>query len=477
MRAQRIVVVDDDSSLRRVMQLQLEEAGYEVSLAADGAAAYEVIRRAEPDLVITDLRMPTTGIQLLERFIDEPIRPTFIVATAFGTVETAVAAMKLGAYDYVLKPLDFDALLLVVRRALERQGLIEEVRNLRSALDHRYGFEAIVGRAKSLLRTLDQAARVAPRDAAVLLLGETGTGKELLARAIHQNSRRRGKAFVPINCGAIPKDLLESELFGHVRGSFTGAMSNKQGQVEIADGGTLFLDEVGELPLEAQVKLLRLLQEGELPKVGAVSTSRVDIRVVAATHRNLSAMVEDGTFREDLYYRLAVVPLHLPPLRERREDIPELISILFERTKTRHGYPEARLSAPVLQRLIAYHWPGNVRQLENVLERLLVLATGDVITEEDLPEELQRVTAPTPQNLLLTLPEDGISLENLERELIFRALDRFKGNQTQAAKYLDISRRTLIYRMEKHQIAPDLFSSKEEGTGPSADPNRLQAGA
>jgi DNA-binding NtrC family response regulator len=316
----RILVVDDDSSLRRVMKMQLEEAGYEVSIASDGNQAYTMLKDLQPTLIITDLRMPTSGLELLGRIAQEEIQTTVIVITAFGTVETAVEAMKMGAYDYVTKPLDFDALVLVVHRAMERQNLLEEVRTLRSALDQRYGFESIVGRSKKLLRVLDQAARASQHDTTVLVQGETGTGKELIAHAIHQNSRRRTKEFVPINCGAIPKDLVESELFGYTRGAFTGALSNKPGRIETADGGTLFLDEVGELPLDAQVKLLRVLQEGELPKVGASSPIRVDIRVVAATHRNLSAMVEDGTFREDLYYRLAVVPLQIPALRERRED-------------------------------------------------------------------------------------------------------------------------------------------------------------
>jgi two-component system NtrC family response regulator len=447
-------VVDDDSSLRRVMKMQLEEAGYEVSIASDGNQAYTMLKDLQPTLIITDLRMPTSGLELLGRIAQEEIQTTVIVITAFGTVETAVEAMKMGAYDYVTKPLDFDALVLVVHRAMERQNLLEEVRTLRSALDQRYGFESIVGRSKKLLRVLDQAARVSQHDTTVLVQGETGTGKELIAHAIHQNSRRRTKEFVPINCGAIPKDLVESELFGYTRGAFTGALSNKPGRIEAADGGTLFLDEVGELPLDAQVKLLRVLQEGELPKVGASSPIRVDIRVVAATHRNLSAMVEDGTFREDLYYRLAVVPLQIPALRERREDIPELIDALFKRAKDRHHLTNARLSPGVLQRLMSYRWPGNVRQLENVLERLLVLSSSDLISEEDLPEELQRASTNS-GSLWPELPEEGVSLEGIERELITRALERFRGNQTQAARYLDISRRTLIYRMEKHGLPSD----------------------
>lgn len=453
MKQNHILVVDDDSSLRRVMKMQLEEAGYQVTLASDGDEAWNVLREEEPPLVITDLRMPTTGLELLSRITKQGMQTTVIVVTAFGTVETAVEAMKLGAYDYVTKPLDFEALVLVVHRAMERQKLIEEVRTLRSALDQRYGFEGIVGHSKGLLHVLNQAARVSQRDATILVQGETGTGKELVARAIHQNSRRKNQPFVSINCGAIPRDLVESELFGYVKGAFTGAVANKTGRIESADGGTLFLDEVGELPLDAQVKLLRVLQEGELTKLGAVSSMRVDIRVIAATHRTLSAMVEDGMFREDLYYRLAVVPLTIPPLRERKEDIPELIETLFQRAKDRHGMENARLSPVVHQKLISYRWPGNVRQLENVIERLLVLSSSDVITVEDLPEELSAPRGNAAAFLWPDLPEDGISLEAIERDLISRALDKFGGNQTQTARYLDISRRTLIYRMDKHGLS------------------------
>jgi two-component system NtrC family response regulator len=452
MRRNHILVVDDDSSLRRVMKMQLEEAGYEVSLAADGDEGWKLLREVEPQLIITDLKMPTTGLELLGRVTQEGMQTTVIVVTAFGTIETAVEAMKLGAYDYVTKPIDFEALVLIVHRAMERQNLIEEVRSLRSALDQRYGFAGIVGHSKGFLRVLDQAARVSQRTTTVLIQGETGTGKELVARAIHHNSRRSNRPFVAVNCGAIPRDLVESELFGYVRGAFTGALSNKSGRFESADGGTIFLDEVGELPLEAQVKLLRVLQEGEVHKLGAAMPIKVDVRVIAATHRDLSAMVEDETFREDLYYRLAVVPLTVPPLRERREDIPELIDTLFQRARERHGLLDVKMAAAVHQRLISYRWPGNVRQLENVLERLLVLASGDLITAEDLPEELVPASSST-AILWPNLPEDGISLEAIERELISRALEKFDGNQSQAARYLDISRRTLIYRMEKHGLA------------------------
>lgn len=447
-----ILVVDDDASLRRIMKLQLEEAGYEVTLAANGDEALGVMERRNPKLVVTDLRMSgTSGLELLRHIRREHSEITVIMITAFGSVETAVEAMKAGAYDYVTKPIDYDALVLVVHRAMERQNLIEEVRKLRAALDERYGFETIIGRSKALLRVLEMASRVANRDSTVLIHGETGTGKELLARAIHHNSLRKDQAFVTINCGAIPRDLLESELFGFTRGAFTGAAAAKPGKVELADGGTLFLDEIGELPIELQVKLLRLIQQGEVEKIGSAGGCIVDVRVIAATHRNLQAMIEDGAFREDLYYRLAVVPLHLPPLRERKEDIPEIAQHLFRKLKARHNLPALRLTPPVISAFQAYRWPGNVRELENAIERMVVLSTTDEITERDLPESIQPA-APQRESLLLELPDHGISLEGIERELLLRALEKFQWNQSRAARFLDISRSTLIYRMEKHGL-------------------------
>lgn len=300
------------------------------------------------------------------------------------------------------------------------------------------------------------ASRVAQHDTTVLILGETGTGKELLARAIHHNSRRKNQPFVTINCGAIPKDLIESELFGFSRGAFTGAHAAKLGKIEMADGGTLFLDEIGELPLEAQVRLLRVIQHGEIERIGATAPKTVNVRILAATHRNLAAMAEDGTFREDLYYRLAVVPLHLPPLRERKEDIPELMEHLFHRAKEKHGMHNVRVSSALPSYFAAHRWPGNIREMENIIERMLVLSNGDFVSEDDLPEPLRHAPVAGATALLLELPENGISLEGVERELLLRALEKFNGNQTQAARYLDISRRTLIYRMEKHGLRPEI---------------------
>ena len=445
----RILVVDDEESLRRVTQLKLQQAGYEASTAADGATALELLVRNPQDLIITDMKMPgMSGIDLLRKVKDDYPEIIVILVTAFGTIESAVEAMRLGAYDYLIKPINADALRIVVSRALEHHRLREEVRSLRTAIDRKFGFESIIGKSKGLLTTLDNAARAAQSDSTVLVQGETGTGKELLAKAIHFNSPRRDRPFIVINCGAIPKDLLESELFGHVKGSFTGAVANKLGKIEMADHGTLFLDEIGEMPLELQVKVLRVIQQREIEKVGAPAPMRVDVRIIAATHRDLHAMVEDGTFREDLYYRLAVIPLTLPPLRERPEDIPELVALFFRKFKDQMNRPDLSLHWSLIPYFAGYRWPGNVRELENILERLVVLARGDEITVEDLPDFLRR-ERPALEAIELDLPPGGISLEGVERELVYRALQKAHWNQTKAAEYLDISRKQLIYRMEK----------------------------
>jgi two-component system NtrC family response regulator len=448
----RILVVDDDENLRWVLQTQLEDMGYVVSTASDGNQAITAVEKEPPALVLTDLKMPgLSGMELLDRIHSEYAEVPVVIMTAFGTIQSAVQAMRAGAYDYLTKPIDVEELGLVVSRVLEHFRLVEEVRTLRASLDRKYGFESIIGHSEALLSLLDTAARAALSDSTILIHAETGTGKELLARAIHFNSRRRDKPFVTINCGAIPRELLESELFGHVKGSFTGAVAHKVGKVEMANRGTLFLDEIGEMPGELQVKVLRLIQQGELEKVGATSPTKVDVRFVAATHRNLRAMIEDGTFREDLYYRLAVIPLELPPLRDRSDDIPELVQHFFVKVREKQGRPDLVLPAALLTRFQDYRWPGNIRELENVIERIVVLARGDEITLADLPDFLRR-ERPAIDTLQLELPERGISLESVEKELLVRALEKFNGNQTHAAKYLDISRKALIYRMEKYGI-------------------------
>jgi DNA-binding NtrC family response regulator len=445
----RILVVEDDESLRRVTQAQLEKCGYETAVARDVPEALEILEEEPRDLIITDLNLPgPSGMELLKQVrLDYP-ETTVVVVTAYGTIETAVEAMRAGAYDYITKPVHPDELRALVSRVLERRQLIEEVCALRSSLDQKYGFENIIGRSSALLQVLDSASRVAHTDATVLLL----------AKAIHFISLRRQRPFVVINCGAIPAELLESELFGHVKGSFTGAMTHKKGKVEIADGGTLFLDEIGEMSLDLQVRVLRLLQEREIEKVGATKLIRVDVRIIAATHRNLEMLVADGQFREDLYYRLAVIPLLLPPLRDRPGDIPELINQLFERSKLRHDRPDLTLSAAVMPCLVNYRWPGNVRELENVIERLVLLCRGDEVGVADLPANIrQRHPSPDPPAPAPAITDVGLNA--VERHLIVKALRECNWNQTQAARQLAISRKTLLYRMGKHGI------TKDEGEG------------
>jgi two-component system NtrC family response regulator len=447
-----ILVVDDEEHLRRVVQVQLQQHGYSADTAVNGQEALAALRRAPYDLVLADMKMPgMSGLELLRQVKKDFPHIPVIILTAYGTIDTAVEAMRAGAFNYVTKPVHTEELKLMVGRALEHSRLVEEVHSLRASLDIKYGFEQIIGRSEALMSVLDMASRASRTNSTVLIRGETGTGKELLARAIHFNSPRKQKPFVTINCGAIPRDLLESELFGYRRGAFTGAQEHKKGKFELADEGTLFLDEIGELPMELQVKLLRLLQNGEIEKIGATQPVTVDVRIVAATHRRLEAMIEDGTFREDLYYRLAVIPLTLPPLRERADDIPELAQFFFEKTRKKHGPTDLTLPPALLPYFTRHRWPGNIRELENVMERLVVLSRGNEIRLADLPEELRR-ERPAITALKLELPSEGISLETVEKELIVQALQKFNANQTLAAQYLDISRKTLVYRMEKHGL-------------------------
>lgn len=453
-----ILLVEDDVSLRRIMQLRLEAGPYRVTCAASAEEAIAHLERQPFQLVVSDLMMTgLSGLDLLKRIKAEAPDTPVILLTAYGSVESAVDAMKSGAFDYLAKPVESTDLLMTVARALETQRLREEVQTLRSSVSAKYGFENIIGRSPNLLYVLDVAGRAAQTESTVLINGETGTGKELLAKAIHFNSPRREQPFVAINCGAIPRELLESELFGHIKGSFTGAIAHKKGRIEMAHGGTLFLDEIGEMPAELQVKILRVIQEREIEKLGSTEPTRVDVRLVAATHRNLAAMIEDGTFREDLYYRLAVIPLELPPLRERPDDIPDLVNFFFDRAKQRVNRPNLVFPPTLLPYFQGYRWPGNIRELENILERIAVLARANEVTLADLPPKVAAVGS-TPSALQLDLPTTGISLENVEKELILKALEKCDWNQTHAAKYLDISRKTLIYRMEKHGLARTIES-------------------
>ncbi|MFA5515211.1 MAG: sigma-54 dependent transcriptional regulator [Desulfuromonadales bacterium] len=441
-----VLLIDDDDSLRRVTEYTLHEAGFRVLTAADGESGLRLFALEKPPVVVTDIQMPgLSGYEILKRIKAEHPQTLVIVITAHGTVERAVEAMKLGAYDYLTKPFSRDELRLVVTKAFSFRGLQEENTRLREELADRLDFSHLVGISDPMQEVFDIVRRVAGTEATVLISGESGTGKELVARAIHHGSERGAAPFVPVNCAAIPADLLESELFGHVKGAFTGAVKDRKGKFELADGGTLFLDEVGELPVELQPKLLRALQEREIEPVGGVAR-KIDVRLVAATNRDLESAMAEGGFREDLYYRLAVIPVHLPPLRARRGDIPLLLRHFLHK----HGGAQVEIGEKAMDRLIAYQWPGNVRELANAVERMLILRRGERLEEEDLPPKFLHRHAPA--GGVLNLPDDGYALEDLEKEAVLEALRRHGWNQTKAAAFLRIPRHTLIYRMEKYSI-------------------------
>jgi len=439
-----ILVVDDDDSLRRMMEYSLHEAGYRVSVARDGDEALVYARKNPPRLIITDLRMERVGgFELLEAVRREMPETLVVVVTAFGSIENAVEAMQRGAHDYLAKPFSRDALRLVVQRALSYSGLQRENRTLRQQLQTQAETKVLTA-APKMEAVLELVDKVAASEASVLLLGESGTGKELLARRLHHHSERAGGPFVALNCAAIPKDLIESELFGHLKGAFTGALKDRVGKFELADGGTLFLDEIGELPLAQQPKLLRALQEGEVEPVGAGTPRKVDVRVVAATHRDLAADIRAERFRDDLYYRLAVIPVSIPPLRERPEDIPYLARHFLRQLAPER---DLDLTPAALEMLRRHPWPGNVRELENLMQRLAVLCRHDSIEPADLPMGLRGSAKASDSPF--TLPADGYPLEELEKSAILQALDRTGGNQTRAAALLHIPRHVLIYRLEK----------------------------
>ena len=458
---QRVLIVEDDLNLQRVLQAQVERMGYRVSVAEAVPRALEVLAADAHDLVLTDLSLPgSSGLDLLKTVRADYPETAVILMTAFGTVSTAVEAMRAGAYDYLTKPLHMYELRTVIDRALERRRLIEEIRVLRFSLDRKYGFESIIGSSPTLLQVLEAAAYVASTDATILIRGETGTGKELLAKAIHLNSPRRERPFVVINCGAIPKDLLESELFGHVRGAFTGAFTHKKGKVEAAEGGSVFLDEIGEMPLDMQVRILRLVQEHEIEKVGAFQRVKVDVRILAATHRNLEELVARGDFREDLYYRLSVVPLRLPPLRDRMDDIPEFVERFFEESKHKHNKDFLTLPASLMWQFQRHTWPGNVRELENTISRIVLLARGREITVADLEQSLPVAIQQAPA---AKIPASDESLDSVERAAILNSLRKFGGNQSRAARHLQITRKILTNRIAKYGIGKEEIGVRTAG--------------
>jgi DNA-binding NtrC family response regulator len=448
-----ILLVDDDKNFLHVLSHHVRDAGFCVIPTFSGREALEKLKHQAVDLVITDLRMPEIdGLRLLEEIHGKNRLIPVIVLTAHGSIDKAVAAIKAGAFDFLTKPFEREEVLLTVRNALKMADLMKENRALSAALQERFKFGGIIGSSKAFRQVLEQAEQLAVVETTVLLQGESGTGKEILARAIHFNSQRRNRPFVVVNCGAIPENLVESELFGYRKGSFTGALSDRKGKFEAADSGTLFLDEVGDLPLATQVKLLRVLQEKEIDIIGQPESHPVDVRIVAASNRDLLGLMREGTFREDLYYRLAVAPLLIPPLRGRREDIPLLLHHFLDFFNRKFNKSVAFDPASI-SHLQKYNWPGNVRELENLVERLLVFNRSGAITLDDLPEQY-RVPAQSLGKVVLQLPEDGLSMEELERDLLRVALRRHNWNQTRTANYLRITRNTLIYRMHKYNIRP-----------------------
>jgi DNA-binding NtrC family response regulator len=458
-----LLIVDDEGPLREAIAERLADHGFVVEQASSGEQALERLADFAFDILITDLRLPgIDGRRVVESALERYPDIIPIVITGYGTVKDAVEAIKQGAADFITKPFQFDALLHVLRSALEQRRLKSENAYLRSQLEDRYRIEGLVGHSPAMRSLFQLLETVAATSSTILITGETGTGKELAARAIHHNSPRRANRFVAMNCSAIPETLLEAELFGHVRGAFTGAVGTRQGRFEQAHKGTLFLDEVGTMSPSLQSKLLRVLQEREFERVGDSHTIKTDVRVIAATHSDLKKMVADGLFREDLFYRLNVIPVQLPPLRDRREDIPLLAQHFLQKLGAESGRANVTLSQEALRRLMAYHWPGNVRQLENVIERALAFSAGRTqIDVQDLSAEIQNQPAPADASQVY-FPEGGVDfdsyIEAIELSLIRRSLERTQGNKRQAAKLLNLKRTTLIEKLKR--LEPNGGSAK-----------------
>ena len=451
----RVLIVDDEKSMRDLLSITLEKEGYDVETAAGGELAIEMLHREMVDAVITDLRMPKVdGLQVLRAAKEISPDIAVIVITAVASTETAVEAMKLGAYDYITKPFKLDEVNLIVRNALERKRLRDENLYLRRQLETQHRFENIIGKSARIAVVFDTIRKIADSPSTAMITGESGTGKELVARAIHFNSYRRDKPFMSVNCGAIPEGLMESELFGHVRGAFTGAVSNKVGLFSAAEGGTLFLDEITEIPPLLQVKLLRAIQLREIRRVGDTKDMKTDVRLIAASNRDLEGAVQEGILREDLFYRLNVIPIQLPPLRERREDIPLLIAHFLQKFSKELGKDVRAVAPEAMAVLERYHWPGNIRELENVLERAIVLGGADMVGVESLPESVRR-ERPVKGLESVEIPEDGLDLEAtldaIEGRYLQRALDRTGGVQTKAAELLKMTFRQFRYKLQKHQ--------------------------
>lgn len=445
----KILIIDDEEHMCWALKKAMQQEGYEALTATSGSKGIEILKEKGPSLVLLDLKMPgMDGLEVLK--IIKEIHPKIpvIMITAHGTIETAIEAMKLGADDYITKPFDLDELKIVVAQALKYSNLVSQVSFLRSELSKKYG--EIIGESAAIKEVIMLIDRVAATNASVLITGESGTGKEITALTIHQASPRKEYPFVAVNCAALPEQLLESELFGHEKGAFTGAAALKPGRFEIADKGTIFLDEIGEMSPTMQAKLLRVLQERAFERVGGTETLHVDVRIISATNIDIKKAVEEGKFREDLYYRLNVVHIHLPPLRERKEDIPLLVNYFLKKYML-GTYPVKKISPEAMELLMNYHWPGNIRELQNVIERSIIICPGDTILPEHLPKELQQQQSNAVETIV-HFPDTGISLEEVEKQLILTALKKSKGNQTKAAQLLGITRSALIYRSQKYNI-------------------------
>jgi two-component system response regulator PilR (NtrC family) len=449
-----ILIVDDEKSMREFLAIVLKKEGHAVTVAANGAEALATIEKELFDLVITDVKMPGLGgIDVLKAV--KAVSPSTIVLmmTAFASTDSAVEAMREGAYDYLTKPFKIDEVKLLVKNALEKKQLVAENTRLKQEAHDRATFAQIIGHSEKLTKVIELIHKVADTTSNVLIFGESGTGKELVARAIHYNSRRRDRPFVTVNCSALPEPLLESELFGHMKGSFTGAINNKEGLFELANEGTIFLDEIGETPLGIQVKLLRVLQEREFRRVGGTRDLKIDVRIVAATNRDLEKAIAEGRFREDLYYRLDVIPIRLPPLRERPEDIPLLVEAFLDKFNRELGKAITRVLPTAIDLLCTQEWRGNVRELENVIERAVALASSDTLGPEHFRDCLPRASAET---ISMALPTDGVDLEGLigtiEKDLLTRALQRTNGVKKDAATLLGLNFRSFRYRLQKYGI-------------------------
>jgi DNA-binding NtrC family response regulator len=457
----QILVVDDEVSILRALDRFLTEQGYEVSICDNFPTATKILERGQIDLALIDLKLGEyDGIQLIKHIQKMGLKTGSIIMTGFGSIDSAVEAIKGGAFHYITKPFEFADIGNLVQKCLEHQKAKEEIKSLKKQLNDKYGLENIVGVSDAMKEIFELVAKVADTDSTVLLLGESGTGKELIANAIHYNSRRASRPLIIVNCAAIPEELLESELFGHVKGAFTGAVASRLGRFEMADGGTIFLDEIGDMSSKLQVKLLRVLQERHFEPVGSGRSVEVDVRIIAATNKNLELAVKEGSFREDLFYRLNVIPIKIPPLRERKGDIPLLMRHFLRKFSLENGKPPPKISEEGMEFFNNYSWPGNVRELENVMERLVILKADQVISLKDIPEKLK-----DPGGNIVTkvqIPEEGISFKNVvsdfENELILKALEKTAWNKNKAASLLKINRTTLVEKIKKRQLEKTILS-------------------